>query len=186
MTGGSQKLLHIKKVQHEHQKSTWGTIRLTSRLWIGVQKGRNVATFATPPPELALLQKAIEQSLQSASQGNSRVELNKGRQGGPWLWKPQGGFTHARAPHLTCQQQSGAWFCRLFPSQKMYKIPGILFAPFNIQEQNTINSTGQIVPSMQLTHDQSYKWLVLGTFINSRTLKDELLPCIYGGGNTDW
>ncbi len=35
-------------------------------------------------------------------------------------------------------------------------IPGILFAPLNIQEQNTINSTSRIVPSKGLTHNQSY------------------------------
>jgi hypothetical protein len=34
-----------------------------------------------------------------------------------------------------------------FPLKKMTNIPGILFAPLNIQEQNTINSTGRIVPS---------------------------------------
>jgi hypothetical protein len=33
-----------------------------------------------------------------------------------------------------------------FHLKKMYKIPGILSAPLNIQEQNTINSTGRIVP----------------------------------------
>jgi hypothetical protein len=32
---------------------------------------------------------------------------------------------------------------------------------------------------MRLTHDQSYKWLELGTSFNSRTRKDELLPCVY-------
>ncbi len=108
----------LKKVQHEPQKSTWGINWLTSQLWIGNQKGRNVATFATPPPKLALLWKAIEWRLQLASRGNSRVEPSKGRQGGFRLWKPQGGFFCTRAPHLTCQQQCGAWFCRPFPSQK--------------------------------------------------------------------
>jgi hypothetical protein len=44
-----------------------------------------------------------------------------------------------------------------FLLKKMYKIPGILFAPLNIQEQNAINSTRWIVPSKQLTHNQSYK-----------------------------
>jgi hypothetical protein len=68
-----------------------------------------------------------------------------------------------------------------FPLKKMHKIPGILFAHLNIQEQNTINSTEWIVPLMQLTHGQSYKWLALGTSINSCTRKDKLLPCIYGG-----
>ena len=63
----------------------------------------------------------------------------------------------------------------------MHTIPGILFAPLNIQEQNTIDSTGRIVPSKRLTHDQSYKWSASGTSVNSRTRKEELLPCVYGG-----
>ena len=67
-----------------------------------------------------------------------------------------------------------------FPLKKMYKIPGILFAPLNIQEQKTIDSTGRIVPLMGLTHNQSYKWLASGTSINSHTRKDKLLPSIYG------
>jgi hypothetical protein len=72
-------------------------------------------------------------------------------------------------------------FALPLPLEKMHTIPGILFAPLNIQEQNTIDSTGRIVPSKRLTHDQSYKWSASGTSVNSRTRKEELLPCVYGG-----
>jgi hypothetical protein len=68
-----------------------------------------------------------------------------------------------------------------FPLEKMTNIPGILFAPLNIQEQNTINSTSRIVPSKRLTHNQSYKWAASGTSVNSRTRKADLHPCVYGG-----
>jgi hypothetical protein len=72
-------------------------------------------------------------------------------------------------------------FVVLFPLEKMTNIPGILFAPLNIQEQNTIASTGRIVPSKQLTHNQSYQWSLSSTSVNSRTRKSHLLPCVYGG-----
>jgi hypothetical protein len=68
-----------------------------------------------------------------------------------------------------------------FPLKKMTNIPGILFAPLNIQEQNAIDSTGRIVPSKRLIHNQSYKWATSGTSVNSRTRKADLLPCVYGG-----
>ena len=68
-----------------------------------------------------------------------------------------------------------------FPLPKMLRVPGILFAPLNIQDQNTINSMGRIVPTKRLTHDQSFKFSASGTSVNSRTRKDELLPCVYGG-----
>ncbi len=72
-------------------------------------------------------------------------------------------------------------FALPLPLEKMHTIPGILFAPLNIQEQNTIDNTGRIVPSTRLTHDQSYKWAASGTSVNSRTDKTKLLPCVYGG-----
>jgi hypothetical protein len=68
-----------------------------------------------------------------------------------------------------------------FPLEKMANILGILFVPLNIQEQNTINSTGRIDPSKRLTHNQSYQWSLSGTSVNSRTRKANLLPCVYGG-----
>ena len=68
-----------------------------------------------------------------------------------------------------------------FPLHKMLRVPGILFAPLNIQDQNTIDSTGRIVPTKRLTHDQSFKFSASGTSVNSRTRKDDLLPCVYGG-----
>jgi hypothetical protein len=44
-----------------------------------------------------------------------------------------------------------------FPLNKIEKLKGILFAPVNIQAQNTIDETGWILPKNRLTHNQSYK-----------------------------
>jgi hypothetical protein len=64
-------------------------------------------------------------------------------------------------------------FALPLPLEKMHTIPGNLFAPLNIQEQNTIDSTGRIVPSKRLTHDQSYKWSASGTSVNSKQQNKE-------------
>ena len=66
-----------------------------------------------------------------------------------------------------------------FPLSKIIQIPGILLAPLNIQAQNTINERGEIIPKNRLTHDQSWKWQS-GTSVNSRVIKDELMPCYFG------
>ena len=50
----------------------------------------------------------------------------------------------------------------------------------NIQRQNTIDETGKIIDKERLTHDQSYKWSRSGTSINSRIIKEALMPCMYG------
>jgi hypothetical protein len=62
---------------------------------------------------------------------------------------------------------------------KAEKIPGILIAPMNIQQQNTIDEFGRIVPKDRQTHDQSFKWSS-GTSVNSHVKTEELLPCLLG------
>ena len=70
-------------------------------------------------------------------------------------------------------------YCTPLPLQKAKLIPNLLFAPMNIQHQNTINKTGKIIDKERLTHDQSYKWSGSGTLVNSRTIKELLMPCVY-------
>jgi hypothetical protein len=70
-------------------------------------------------------------------------------------------------------------FAVAFPLDKMTKIPGILFAPLHIQDQNTIDSTRRIIPTKRLTNNQSYKWTASGSSVNSCTCKEDLLPCVY-------
>jgi hypothetical protein len=67
------------------------------------------------------------------------------------------------------------------PLLKIQNIKGILFAPLNIQPQNTINKTGRIIPKDRMTHNQSFKWTASGTSVNSRVTKNQLLPCVYWG-----
>ncbi len=59
----------------------------------------------------------------------------------------------------------------------------------NIQNQNTIDETSKIVDKERLTHNQSYKWGGSRTLVNSRTIKELLMPCMYGTclkGLIDW
>ncbi len=49
----------------------------------------------------------------------------------------------------------------------------------NIQQQNTIDEFGRIVPKDRQTHDQSFKWLS-GTSVNSPVKTEELLTCLFG------
>ena len=65
------------------------------------------------------------------------------------------------------------------PLSKIIQIPGILLAPLNIQAQNTINERGEIITKNRLTHDQSWKWQS-GPSVNSRVIKEELMPCYFG------
>jgi len=71
-------------------------------------------------------------------------------------------------------------YCIPLPLRKAKQIPQLLFAPMNIQRQNTIDETGKIIDKERLTHDQSYKWSGSGTSVNSRIIKEALMPCMYG------
>jgi hypothetical protein len=70
-------------------------------------------------------------------------------------------------------------YCLPLPLAKAEKIPGVLIAPMNIQQQNTIDEFGRIIPKDRQTHDQSFKWSS-GTSVNSRVKTDKLLPCLFG------
>jgi hypothetical protein len=65
------------------------------------------------------------------------------------------------------------------PLSSVQLIPGLMMAPINIMEQNTIDKFGRIIPKDRLTHDQSWKWSS-GTSVNSRVQKELLQACQYG------
>jgi hypothetical protein len=62
------------------------------------------------------------------------------------------------------------------PLSSIQSIPGLVVAPMNIIEQNTIDKFGQIIQKDRLTHDQSWKWSS-GTSVNSRVEKELLQAC---------
>jgi hypothetical protein len=70
-------------------------------------------------------------------------------------------------------------YCLPLPLAKAKKTPDILIAPMNIQQQNTINKFGRIIPKDCRTHNQSFKWSS-GTSVNSHVKTEELLPCMFG------
>ena len=67
----------------------------------------------------------------------------------------------------------------VLPLETLKVIPGALLAPINIMKQNTIDEHGRVIEKDRLTHDQSYTW-GSGTSVNSRVVKDSLLPCRFG------
>ncbi len=71
-------------------------------------------------------------------------------------------------------------YCIPLHLQKAKLISNLLFAPMNIRHQNTIDKMGKIVNKERLTHDQSHKWGGSGMSVNSRTIKELLMPCMYG------
>ncbi len=71
-------------------------------------------------------------------------------------------------------------YCIPLPLQKAKLIPNLLFAPMNIQHQNTIDEMGKTIDKERLTHDQSYKWSGSRTSVNSSIVKELLMPCMYG------
>jgi hypothetical protein len=52
------------------------------------------------------------------------------------------------------------------PLSSVQLIPGLVMAPMNIMEQNSIDEFGRIIQKDRLTHDQSWKWSS-GTSVNS-------------------
>ncbi len=67
------------------------------------------------------------------------------------------------------------------PLQKIHLLPGILLAPMNIVEQDTIDEHGNTIPKFRLTHDQSFKFENgSNTSLNSRLFREELHPCYFG------
>jgi hypothetical protein len=62
------------------------------------------------------------------------------------------------------------------PLSSAQLILGLVMAPMNIMEQNTIDKFGRIIQKDRLTHDQSWKWSS-GTSVNSCIQKDLLQAC---------
>ena len=67
----------------------------------------------------------------------------------------------------------------VLPLDRLEEIPGVLVAPMNIMNQNTIDEHGKIMGKDRLTHNQSYEW-GSGTSVNNRVQKEKLLPCKFG------
>jgi hypothetical protein len=69
-------------------------------------------------------------------------------------------------------------FCMPLSLHKGRLIPGLLIAPMNIQDQNTIEEYSRIINKKQLTHDQSHIW-GSNTSVDDRILEEFLMPCVY-------
>jgi hypothetical protein len=70
-------------------------------------------------------------------------------------------------------------FALPLPLDKIKQLLGILLAPLNILLQKMINELGEIISKNRMTHNQSWKWQ-LGTSVNSRVDKEQLMQCYFG------
>lgn len=66
------------------------------------------------------------------------------------------------------------------PLYSAKKIKNGVFSPLNIHDQYSINEFGERVPKPRLTHNQSFPGLSSATSVNSRQIKEEVPPLIYG------
>ena len=55
-----------------------------------------------------------------------------------------------------------------------------IVSPLNITEKNTINESGEIIPSKRLTLNQSMIYKSSNTSVNGRVMKDKISPIMYG------
>ena len=82
------------------------------------------------------------------------------------------------AQHMTEEIIHG-WSMPL-PPEFATKISNAEVAPHGMVHQNTITELGEIVDEARVTHDQSYPGRFSKQSINSRTIDDELMPCLFG------
>lgn len=68
----------------------------------------------------------------------------------------------------------------VIPLMQVLEIEGALMSPLNIQDQNTIDENGNVIPSQRLTHNQSKTYKASETSINSRVIVELLQDCLYG------
>jgi len=80
--------------------------------------------------------------------------------------------------HLSKELEKG-WLIPLLPEDAK-KLENAIISPMGVVSQSTINELGEIIPSNRITHDLSFPGKISGTSINSRTLIDQLEPCVYG------
>jgi hypothetical protein len=116
--------------------------------------------------------------LEPSSEQDRKLDLMQGLQFG----NHKGATSKPDLLRSLCTKDVTHGYALPLPLHQIHKIPGLHLAPMNIAAQNTIDDHGRIVPKDRLTHDQSFVYQDgSGTSVNTRTRKDELAPCMFGG-----
>jgi hypothetical protein len=68
----------------------------------------------------------------------------------------------------------------ILPETEANSIPNLELAPMGVADQLGISATGQFVSKLRVTHDLSFAQAVSGQSVNSRVIKEELEPCMFG------
>ena len=66
------------------------------------------------------------------------------------------------------------------PEDKYNQIPGLCLSPMGVAEQLGVTASGEFEPKLRVTHDLSFPGAYSNESINSRVLKEELEPCMFG------
>ena len=68
----------------------------------------------------------------------------------------------------------------IFPDNKYTDIPDLILNPMGVAEQLGVNAAGDFVNKKRITHDLSFPGAVSDESVNSRVIKDNLEPCMFG------
>ena len=68
----------------------------------------------------------------------------------------------------------------VLPVEEILNIPNLQLSPMGVADAVGISATGEFVPKLRVTHDLSFPGEVSGQSVNSRVIKDDLEPCMFG------
>ena len=112
-------------------------------------------------------------------------ELNEEERKGDLIERLQRGNHKSAAQHhdfltraLKKEVEKG-WMLPL-PIRAAAHIPGSEMAPMGVAVHMGINAEGSYIPKERVTHDLSFPGGTTGSSVNSRLLKEELEPCMFG------
>ena len=68
----------------------------------------------------------------------------------------------------------------LLPDENIEDIPGLVISPLGVADHLGISESGEYVEKLRVTHDLSWPGKISKESINSRIIKDELEPIMFG------
>ena len=68
----------------------------------------------------------------------------------------------------------------VLPAEQVLHIPNLQISPMGVAEALGVDASGNFIPKLRVTHDLSFPGAVSGQSVNSRVIKDDLEPCMFG------
>jgi hypothetical protein len=60
------------------------------------------------------------------------------------------------------------------------EIPNLEIAPLGVADALGVSASGEFISKLRITHDLSFPGAISGESVNSRVIKEELEPCMFG------